>query len=103
MLPQGVNRVVDLNERIQGIDSLFRSACRVRRPTVKFNVDRRTRERLPRQFVAPLTRVHAERCVDVLEKAFAHETSLGASVFPTFFAGRAVDADFTSDLIDDGL
>ena len=75
MLPQGVNRVVDL----------------------------RTRERLPRQFVAPLTRVHAERCVDVLEKAFAHETSLGASVFPTFFAGRAVDADFTSDLIDDGL
>ena len=75
----------------------------MRRPTVKFDVDRRTRKRLPRQFVAALTRMHAKRCVDVLEKAFAHETSLGAPVFPALFTRGTVNADFASDLIDDGL
>ena len=47
--------------------------------------------------------MHAERGVHVLEEALADKAALSTAVFAAFFAGRAVNADFAADGIDDLL
>ena len=40
--------------------------------------------------------MHAERRIHILEKAFANEASFGTAVLAAFFAGCAINADFTA-------
>ena len=69
----------------------------------ELDINRRTAQRRRGHQTLSADGMHAERGVYVLEEALADKAALGAAVFAAFFAGRAVNADFAADGIDDLL
>ena len=66
----------------------------------ELNSDRGAGDLLMCQLMVVRTRMHTQSRIHIAEKSFPHKASLRAAVFSAFFAGRSVNADFSSRFID---